>query len=314
MKRHLTRRRRWSLAGLGALVAVAALVGPAVAGHLTGEVKSYTGCLATSGGTLTLIKEGNAPQKPCPSGSVVAHFSGGDITTITAGTGLTGGGTNGAVTLSVDPKYGLPQSCDGGAFAMWTGSAWVCAKHEEGIGLDRTVYLGSPSTPPGVEYEINPNYRVRNDTDCATGKFATGFGSNGVIQCKEAPVPDSIVPGMVSLAAPVGIPDDGNWKTVLSLTPPPGQVHLALAKLVVNSERNVDWFKTVACRLTTDGAQADVVTLGSSTTDEVSQIPLALMTTSFGNATSFKVECRADDGADGITVEEAKLIAVRLAS
>ena len=77
MKRMLN--RRLVLIGAAAALGVVAIGGTALAGHLTSGVKSYTGCL-TSGGTLSLIKEGDAPQKTCTTGSTAAHVSGGDIT------------------------------------------------------------------------------------------------------------------------------------------------------------------------------------------------------------------------------------------
>ena len=68
--------------------------------------------------------------------------SGGTITGVTAGNGLTGGATSGVVPLdvgagtgivvdassvSVATAYRLPQSCANGQIASWNGSAWVCA-------------------------------------------------------------------------------------------------------------------------------------------------------------------------------------------
>ena len=65
MTRRLARARtRVAVLGVAA-IAIVALAGTALAGHMTSGVKSYTGCLA-SGGTLTLIKEGNAPQAGLP--------------------------------------------------------------------------------------------------------------------------------------------------------------------------------------------------------------------------------------------------------
>src|SRR5262245_32271969 len=109
MSAHLRSGRK----GLLGLVAVAALVlaalgGRAFAGEPAGDVKSYTGCLVVGGGTLNSITEGDAPLRPCPSGTVAAHFSGGDITSVTVGPGLTGGGANGELSIGLDGTFSLP--------------------------------------------------------------------------------------------------------------------------------------------------------------------------------------------------------------
>lgn len=108
-----------------AAVLLVGLGGSALAGHLSSSVDSYTGCLSQNG-DLNKFEEGDSPLKPCAGNQVQVHLSGGDLTSITGGMGLTGGAENGAATLQVDPAYALPQGCSVGQEARWNGSVWVC--------------------------------------------------------------------------------------------------------------------------------------------------------------------------------------------
>lgn len=62
----------------------------------------------------------------------------GTITGVTAGTGLAGGGTTGAVTV------GLTHTCAGGQVLQWNGSKWACATPNAGsiTGVTPGVGLG----------------------------------------------------------------------------------------------------------------------------------------------------------------------------
>lgn len=95
-------RSRILTAGLAVLVAVA-IPTLAGAGHQTGSVTSYTGCLTTPalGGLVYFVKVGDTPSATCKSGHTQIHLSGGDITAVAAGTGLEGGATNGSATISL---------------------------------------------------------------------------------------------------------------------------------------------------------------------------------------------------------------------
>jgi hypothetical protein len=95
-------RQRISIMGLGLTIVVVSTA-VAFAGHQASGVSSFTGCLKQSNGTLSRFAVGDSPQSPCPSGNVEMHVSGGDITSVAtpAGSGLQGGGTDGAVSLSL---------------------------------------------------------------------------------------------------------------------------------------------------------------------------------------------------------------------
>jgi hypothetical protein len=126
------RRARW-LAGAVALTLVVS-AGAAFAAFPDTDVDSYTGCLNVSGassGQINKVKQGDSPLKTCGSNQQLVHLSGGDITRVIPGTGLTGGGTNGAVTLDLGSGYQLPQGCSDGEVAKSDGNGtWECAPDE----------------------------------------------------------------------------------------------------------------------------------------------------------------------------------------
>jgi hypothetical protein len=88
----------------GAAVAAAAVFAGvhAYAGHQTGAVASFTGCLHQRG-ALVDVAVGDAPASPCKAGQPEVHFSGGDITAVhtPVGGGLQGGSDSGEASLSL---------------------------------------------------------------------------------------------------------------------------------------------------------------------------------------------------------------------
>ncbi|HXM22211.1 MAG TPA: hypothetical protein VN948_13215 [Terriglobales bacterium] len=131
--------------------------------------------------TLTLFQNGAGPAVKV-SGSTfaisnagkVTFISGqtfpgtGTITGVTAGSGLTGGGNSGKVTL------GLINTCSNGQILKWNGTKWVCSS--AGTGTITGVTAQAPITGGGS----SGNVKVGLTTACSNGQVLQWNGSNWV--------------------------------------------------------------------------------------------------------------------------------------
>ena len=119
----LGRRSEVLVVVVSALILVAG--GTALAADLLSSSSGYTGCLSQNGDLLKFAA-GDAPLKPCTGNQVQAHLSSGEFANVLAGTGLESTTVNGVQTLSIDPAYRLPQGCEEGNVARWSGEDWYC--------------------------------------------------------------------------------------------------------------------------------------------------------------------------------------------
>jgi len=136
------------------------------AGHGT-SVPSYTGCLNLNSGTFVSVAPGNAPLSPCGPAQAQVHLSGGDISSVVAGTGLTGGATEGVATLQVDQST-IPTGITAG-FGLVGG----------GTGGDITL-----AVDPTVIQK-----RIVNTCQLGFGGRAiVSVSESGVVECSEGPL------------------------------------------------------------------------------------------------------------------------------
>lgn len=169
-----TIHRRMVLAA-ALVVVMGAAAGGAVAAFPDTNVDTFTGCVNT-GGQIGAVANGASPLKACGSNESVIHLSGGDITKVTAGSGLTGGGDNGAVSLSLSSGFQLPQSCAAGKIPRWDGSAWQCA--------DQQTYTGGSGLDlNGNQFSVKSGYQLPQG--CSSGQSATSNG-DGTWKCQDS--------------------------------------------------------------------------------------------------------------------------------
>lgn len=289
-------------------VALAALLvsgGAALAAHTDGA--TYTGCLATTGGTLSSVREGTTPIKPCGPGSLQVQFGSGDITSIIAGTGLSGGGTAGSVTLVLADSYRLPQDCASGQIAQWGGAGWTC-----GTDSDTQYTAGTGLTLSGSQFSVAPGYRVQNGPDCPTGQFVTGFDAAGVPQCG-AGAAAAVAYSARTTASFVNLGpstfQDPPVTEVVSLNLPAGSYLLVAAITAVNADDDDGSF--VTCAIPGDtaitGSLAEEVDPG-----EVENLAMTSAISHAGGAV--KVMCSRNSFENDNTRAWGKLSAIRVGS
>jgi hypothetical protein len=304
MKLSRLSRRSIAVLSFSAAVAVGLAIVVAKVAASTSFVPTWTGCYNPSGGTINKLQQGAVPLRTCVAPSFPVMVSSGDITSISVGGGLTGGGDNGDITITLDAKYSLPQACMTGGIPKWNGTAWEC-----GVDHDTTYSAGTGLSLTSSIFSIVPGFRLPQG--CQSGQVAVSNGSDSWTCANQpaAPIAHSATSGIGAVL------DDGKFYGFGTVNITEAGLYLVIGKGTIESDENVQDFKSVTCSLQPGpvGTAIDSTSLGSVVLDDVPEIPISLVgQVSFTSPGTMTLGCSASPGADGIQFEDARIVVVKL--
>ena len=157
-----------------------------------GTGPGLTGGPITGIGTINLAATNLLPTTPCANNQIARWNgsawvcsndanSGGTVTSVGSGTGLTGGPVTTTGSLSIASGYQLPQGCTNGQVAKSNGSnAWTCANDANSAGTVTSVATGAGLTggPITATGTVNlASTQLLPTVPCATNQVARWNGS-----------------------------------------------------------------------------------------------------------------------------------------
>jgi hypothetical protein len=160
------------------------LVGTTFSADTTYLQQRVSGSCSSGNAIRVINADGTVTCEPVAGGA-------GDITAVYAGTGLTGGGDSGDVTLALGATYRLPQGCSNGQIAEWNGSDWVCGNDDTGAGGDFWSLTGNTGTNPAInflgstdnqvlELRVNNARALRLEPNASSPNLIGGYSGNSV--------------------------------------------------------------------------------------------------------------------------------------
>lgn len=165
----------------------------------TGDIEGVVAGGGLSGGGTTGTVTLSLAQSTCPAGQFqtgvnaagtflcASEVGAGDVTEVIAGGGLSGGGTTGAVTLSL-----AAATCPAGQFQTGVNAAGApTCELEAGVGDITAVTAGEGLSGGGTEnavaLAIDDTVVQRRVGSCVTGQLITAVAADGSVTCVDFP-------------------------------------------------------------------------------------------------------------------------------